>query len=95
MKIREALPAQEAGQIREMARQVAARGLAVPAIMALELLKPWNFVGSQLMWLAEPLLGPRARRYATFLEDRRRLDALLNALTSPHSPPEGGEGDRS
>ncbi len=94
MKAQEALSAEEAGRISEVAREVAARGLAVPAIVALELLKPWSFVGGQLMWLAEPFLGPRARRYAAFLEDRRRLEALLKALASPSQAGEGERGNR-
>lgn len=86
-----ALSAQEERQIRDVARRVAAYGLTVPALVALELLKPWSFIGSQLMWLAEPFLGPSARRYATFLEDRRCLEALLEALTSPTPEKEGGD----
>lgn len=87
----ETLSTQEEQRIREAARQVAERGLAVPAVVVLELLKPWSFVGSQLLWFAEPFLGPWARRYATFLEDRQRLEVFLRALTSP-TPLEKGEG---
>lgn len=60
------------------------RGLATPAILLLELLKPLSFVGSQLLVAADPLLeafvGNAGRRYARLLEDRRNIDRLLQAL---------------
>ena len=65
------------------------RGLATPAILLLELLKPLSFLGSQLLIVADPLLealvGNAGRRYARLLEDRRNVDRLLQALEARQS----------
>lgn len=81
--------------IEGLAERLARRGLAAPSIVALELLKPWIFVGSQILLAAEPLLGPwgaAGRRYATLFEERRHVEALLAALESRRgAPPQAGE----
>ena len=70
--------------IESLARSIAERGLAAPAILALELLKPFGFLGSQAWLLAEPLLGRQGRtsgrRYATLFEDRANVERLIEAL---------------
>jgi len=72
------------------------RGLAVPATLFLELMRPLNVVGSHLMLLVEPLmrplLGVNGRRYATMLEDRRNVERLLDRLKGGGAPrPIGGK----
>lgn len=67
-----------------LALSVAQRSMTTPAILFLELLKPFSFLGSQALLLVEPLLGPSAgratRRWASLLEDCRNVDRLLEAL---------------
>ncbi|MFP3896456.1 MAG: hypothetical protein ACLFV5_06435 [Anaerolineales bacterium] len=57
--------------------------LITPTIALLELFKPFCFVGSQCLLLLQPLLGPLSRetgRYASLLEDRERMEGLLERL---------------
>lgn len=58
--------------------------LITPTIALLELFKPFCFVGSQCLLLLQPLLGPllsrETGRYASFLEDRERMEGLLERL---------------
>jgi hypothetical protein len=67
------------------AGQICRRGLAVPAILFLEMLRPLNFVGSQAMAFFAPVV--RAvfdwRRYDEFqrlLARRGSVEALLTAI---------------
>ena len=70
--------------VESLSRSIADRGWTAPAILALELLKPLGFLGSQAWLLAEPLFGRRDReilsRYATLLEDRSNIERLIRAL---------------
>ena len=70
--------------IESLADAVAKRGLSAPVILLLELLKPLGFLGSQALLSIEPLLGTSlrsgSRRFARLLEDRRRVERLLDAL---------------
>lgn len=81
--------------IEQLADRLTTRGLGAPSILALELLKPWSFVGSQLLLAAEPLLGPwraSGHRYATLLEERGHVEALIAALESRRqAPPQEGD----
>jgi len=83
--------------IHAVAASILRRGLAAPATVLLEVLKPFGFALSQLLLLADPLLSPFApgvgRRYAGLLEDRRSIDRLQAALENPHSPPVHPEGE--
>ncbi len=75
--------------IHILASSIAGRGLATPAIVFLELLEPLSFVGSQLLWVLDPLLnalvGDAGRRYARLLEDRRNVSELLGALEAQNT----------
>lgn len=70
--------------IQTLAISLAQRGWGAPAVMFLELLKPFSFICSQTMLLVEPLLSPlvggQGRRYAALLEDRANIERLLEAL---------------
>ena len=82
--------------IQTLVASIAQRGLVTPAIVLLELLRPFTFVGSQALLLIQPLLGPSAtvstRRYAELLEHPRHLDRLLGELEGQRhaAPTEGG-----
>ena len=85
----EALPMaqDEHHSIHALASSIARRGLAVPAILLLELMKPLSFFCSQALLGIDPLLSPLAaemgRRWAWLLEDRHRIDGLLEVLATP------------
>ncbi len=83
--------------IAGLAARLAARGLAVPASVALDILQPWSVFGSQALYLMEPLLGPwsqDARRLAALLEEQDGLQALMAGLQREQqrmgAPREGG-----
>jgi hypothetical protein len=77
-------------QIEHLATSIAERNLVMPAILALELLKPLGFLGSQAWLLVEPLFGPRGRelgrQYATLLEDREAVERLICSLEGMRGP---------
>ena len=69
--------------VERLADAVVGQGLVTPAILVLELLKPFSFLGSQFLLLLQPLLGPlsqEAGRYAALLENRENVDRLLQRL---------------
>ena len=60
-------------------------GMTVPAILALEGLRPLSYVGSQFMHILSPsvtamLTMPEWDSLAKLLEDRRGLDYLLERI---------------
>lgn len=77
-------PAGETDIVRRVADALAGRGLAAPAIVLLELLRPMGFLCGQALWVLEPVLSPVAggatRRLARFLEDGGNVDRLLATL---------------
>lgn len=65
--------------------EVLRRGMAVPAMMALETCRPLNYVGSQLLVFLSPVikvtLGIQAQdEFARFLEKRGSIEYLLTRL---------------
>jgi hypothetical protein len=76
-------------QLAGSIRRSKATGLAV---FVLELLKPFGFLASQMLWVADPvlqsLIGHSGSDYARFLEDRRNIERLLAVLEDrPLEPP--------
>lgn len=64
--------------------------LAVPAILMLEIVRPFSFIASQGLLLCQPLLGffydeGNISRYAELLADRSNLDYLIASL-EPRNP---------
>jgi len=58
-----------------------------PAILFLEMHKPLAFLGAQMLWATQPLLGmwwrdQDVRDLALLLEDRAGVDALIERLAS-------------
>lgn len=71
--------------IDDLAAGLEGRGLVSPAILLLEANRPLAFLGSQLLLLAEPLLGlfgwaGRAQQWSALLQDPSAVDYLLLRL---------------
>jgi hypothetical protein len=67
------------------ARRLDGWGLASPAILVLEALKPFSFIAGQGLLLAEPLLGPRLGEMAALLGDRANLERFITRLETGSS----------
>jgi hypothetical protein len=70
--------------IEELAARIARWGLITPAVLFLEVNKPFSFIGSQALLLFQPLLssllGNRVVEYAQLFEDRASVERLLQCL---------------
>jgi hypothetical protein len=71
--------------IERLCRQVVSRGLATPALIFLESVRPLNFVSSQTLHFFAPVLSavadPQAcRELAEFLEHRGSVDYLCRRI---------------
>jgi len=67
------------------AEKITKFGMAVPAVMALEVTRPLSFIGSQFVWGAGPLAAVFINdRYineiALLLEDRSNIEALITRI---------------
>ncbi len=79
------LPAEEDAVLEKVATKVVARGMAVPAILFLESVKPLNYIGSQAMVFFEPIVQTifNFKEYDTFrsaLEKRESIEILLQKI---------------
>lgn len=68
--------------VQRIAKQVVRFGVVVPAVLALESMRPLSFVGSQFMHMLTPSLGAVLSSHdwevlAGLLEHREGLDVLL------------------
>ena len=66
-------------------RAVVRRGLIVPALLAVEMGRPLNFVASQAMHFFQPIVsvildGPSITEFASFLEQRGSIEYLCQRL---------------
>ena len=66
-------------------RAVVRRGMTLPALMALEMGRPLNFVASQALHFFRPIIsvvldGPTIEEFATFLEQRGSVEYLCQRL---------------
>ena len=71
--------------VERIARQVVRFGMVVPAILALESVRPLSYVGSQFMHMLTPSLGAALnaqdwQELAELLEHREGLEVLLRAI---------------
>jgi hypothetical protein len=82
--------------IRKLASKVHDRGLAAPAILFLELYKPFSYLSGQCMLLAQPLLDCFTGSFsigqlAELLDDDQAVERLIRYLEggaemqSPHA----------
>jgi hypothetical protein len=71
--------------IEHLTQQISQWGLALPAIVFLQVTRPLSFLASQGLLLCQPLLSsvydaPRIADYADFLADRTNIDRLVARL---------------
>lgn len=71
--------------VDRLARFVVRFGLTVPAVLAIEGMRPLGFVGSQFMHLLTPSIGvfltpDQWNAIATLLEQRRGVDVILERI---------------
>jgi hypothetical protein len=76
---------QKAQLIDALAQQVVKRGLSAPAILFLELHKPFAFIGSQAGIVFSPLLAPffgfdRVDQYTQLLSERENWERLVERI---------------
>jgi len=74
----------------QLSRRAAQLGITSPAILFLEMHKPLAFLGAQLLWATQPLLGgwgrdADVRDIALLLEDRAGVDALIERMSAQAS----------
>ena len=78
---------QEEELIDRLADWITRQRLVTPAVFLLEVNKPFSFLGSQMLRVIQPLLGPalgyeQIGAYARLLEDRTNVERLLANLES-------------
>ncbi|MDG2093707.1 MAG: hypothetical protein P8J89_00355 [Phycisphaerales bacterium] len=66
-------------------KAVVKRGMTLPALMALEMSRPLNYVASQAIHFFTPIIsvildGPTIEEFATFLEQRGSVEYLCQRL---------------
>jgi hypothetical protein len=86
-------------RIEALVRQIRRRRLALPALLLLEIARPFSFLLSQGLLLLQPLLGylleePLIADYAELLADRGNMDRLVTRLEETHSHTANGGGGR-
>jgi hypothetical protein len=85
-------PAEERVLLEKIARLVAKRGMAVPALLFLESSAPLNFLGSQLLHGLRPFLElvcdpAEMERLAVILERRDSVDQLVSLIQKQMTTP--------
>ncbi|MBA3311975.1 MAG: hypothetical protein M3552_07780 [Planctomycetota bacterium] len=76
---------EQAALVDRVCREVVRRRLTTPALVALEMSRPLNFVTAQLIHFFDPLLRSfgdvnAPREFATFLERRGSIDYLAKRI---------------
>jgi hypothetical protein len=90
-------PAEQA-IIDKLARKVHRHGMAIPAILFLESVKPLNFVASQVMVFFQPFVNAildtkEYELFAGMLEERSTIERLLHKIESveKQTPPNNNQ----
>ena len=85
-KAEDAEPTERLAEIVDtVAKAVVRRNMTTPALMALEMGRPLNFVASQAIHFFRPIIsvvldGPSIKEFATFLEQRGSVEYLCRRL---------------
>jgi hypothetical protein len=71
--------------IEKAAREIVRRGLATPALIFIEMAKPINFLGSQLLVAIDPFISSILssgdyRKFSILMEDDENVERLLQAI---------------
>jgi hypothetical protein len=77
-------PAQEP-VVDRVCREIVRRGMATPALLFLEVFRPMNYLGSQVMHFFRPFVavvldGDGYRHFSEFLENRQSVDILRRRI---------------
>lgn len=80
--------------IQTMAAEIVHRGFRVPALLVLEAGPLFTYLGSQLLWVAQPALsvflpGGQIQQAASLLESPEAVDALTHYLYTAKETEEG------
>lgn len=75
----------QAEVVDRLCREVVRRGMATPALVALEMSRPLNFVTAQAIHFFDPLVAAVTdadghREFARFLEQRGSVDHLVRRI---------------
>lgn len=67
--------------VDKVCREIVRRGMATPALVFLEIFRPLNYLGSQVMHFFQPIMtvildGEGYRHMSEFLENRQSVDYL-------------------
>jgi hypothetical protein len=73
------------GFIQTLAQAVVKRGMSVPTLIALEMVKPLSFIGSQAFIVLAPALeivfdGAKLEKLNSVLGNRDRVERLMKAI---------------
>lgn len=71
--------------IERAAEEIVKRGLAAPALLFIEMAKPINFLGSQLLVAVDPFISSILssgdyRKFSILMEDDENVERLLQAI---------------
>lgn len=71
--------------VDKVCAEIVRRGLATPALLSLEVFRPLNYVGSQVMHFFRPIVsvvldGDGYRHFSEFLEHRQSVDYLRDRI---------------
>lgn len=87
--------------VNELAAKVVKKGMSVPVVMTLEMIKPLSLVSYSAMLALGPLLDlvvdpTKTDKLACVMGDRDRIEALMTAIESCESSgqKEGESGER-
>lgn len=73
-------PTHRQATIDRLTGWIIAAGMTVPALFFLEAVKPLASLGSQVLLMLQPLLGPELTAYAALLEDPDGIESVLAEL---------------
>lgn len=71
--------------VDKVCREIVRRGMATPALVFLEIFRPLNYLGSQVMHFFQPIMtvildGEGYRHMSEFLENRQSVDYLRRQI---------------
>ncbi len=85
--------------VDKVCREIVRRGMATPALLFLEMFRPLNYIGSQVMHFFRPIVaivldGDGYRHMSEFLEHRQSVDHLRQRIEELDDPCHNIENER-